>query len=224
MLYLRPFRHDQAASRPHTVYFLSGIKTQEEQISDAFARIGRLVAIRQPGLELNYLGALPITASSAEWRDEVIAQMRRASVILIRAQMGSPGVAAGAREDAVIWELRTAVEMASPKTLYLLVPSEAGEYERFRTAANCFLPQSLPQWNFTDQRDTDVAGIISFDEEWNASVHRLQVRSWSPYPLQRALRLFIRHTPALRAVSGWSLLVPAKSLALGVVYVGRAWV
>jgi hypothetical protein len=164
VLYLRAFHVD-----PSIRAAITGYTVDEEQLAAAVQPFGDLVAIGRPGESLPVPGAARRYASDAEWQDVVIAQMRSAPLVILRAGLG----------DGLLWELERAVREVPPQRLLVLVfniPSD--EYEAFRAQVKARLGMLLPaieRYGYSlvsaifdaRKRPSRVrAGFIRFTDDW----------------------------------------------------------
>ncbi|MFF7505284.1 hypothetical protein ACFZBM_38620 [Streptomyces lavendulae] len=190
VLYLRPFGLDPEMALPmpdapgglmRSPFEIPGL-TQEDFLVRQFRALGRVVAVGQPGERLPLLGAergyLPVD----NWQDTVSEMIQGAHVVMMTAAPG-PGT---------VWEFTEALRTMAPSRLVLLVYGEPAEYGAFGEAvAQGYAERSreegagvwprlpeLPAFPPPLPRtkglrwDLRLKGIISFDEDWNASFNR----------------------------------------------------
>ena len=132
VLYLRSFaddvRLDVAQSRPGmpvlSQFLVSG-RSEEEQVARAVRRLGRLVAVGDPGERLPYVGADRVYLPAGEWQAPVRDLILRARLVVL----------AVGRSKGAMWELEECLRVLPPERLVLLVPMEQEEYDEFRAAA-----------------------------------------------------------------------------------------
>jgi hypothetical protein len=132
VLYLRSFaddmRLDVAQPRPGmpvlSQFLVSG-RSEEEQVARAVRRLGRLVAVGEPGERLPYVGADRVYLPAGDWQAPV-------HDLIVRARMV---VLAVGRSEGAMWELEECLRVLPPERLVLLVPMEQPEYDEFRAAA-----------------------------------------------------------------------------------------
>ncbi|MGW0788663.1 hypothetical protein ACWD04_10505 [Streptomyces sp. NPDC002911] len=191
VLYLRPFGLDPEMALPmpdapgglmRSPFEIPGL-TQEDFLVRQFKALGRVVAVGRPGERLPLLGAergyLPVD----NWQDTVSEMIQGAHVVMMTAAPG-PGT---------VWEFTEALRTLPPIRLVLLVYGESADYAAFcdavaqgyavrsreeeagvwpRLPALPPFPPPLPRAK--GQRwDLRLKGIISFDEEWNATFNRI---------------------------------------------------
>ncbi len=189
LLYLRPFAIDPGmASRPpeapgalfRSPFELPGL-TVEQFLIRQFAPLGRVVAIGEPGERLPQLGADRGYVPVDDWQDTVSGLIRGAHAVLISAAPG-PGT---------VWEFLQALHTVPPARLVLLVYGTPADYDAFRAAAAREyavrsaadpaawppLPR-LPDFPGPPTRtkgltwDFPLKGIVTFDDDWRASLTR----------------------------------------------------
>ncbi|WP_371678734.1 hypothetical protein [Streptomyces sp. NBC_01276] len=194
VLYLRPFLLDDRMSRTpdeapgwlfRSPYELPWL-TEEHFLVRQFARLGRVVAIGQPGERLPLLGAERGYLPLDDWQGTVSELIRGAHVVALSAAPG-PGT---------LWEFTEALRTLPPTRLVLLIYSGPEVYDIFRTAAareysarsgrpTTATPApgwppmpTLPDWPGPRPRrrrireekwDLPLKGIISFDQHWGAT-------------------------------------------------------
>ncbi|MEJ2885219.1 hypothetical protein [Actinomycetospora aeridis] len=135
VLYLRPFRQDPIASTSEDVpmryfspfyleRFLITGKSQEEQLVDALAPLGPVIAVAPPGgVDEGLPGAHRLSLDpNADWRRLVEKLIRNARFVV---------VSAGQSEGAV-WETVACLRLVEPERLAILVSQDSGEYETVR--------------------------------------------------------------------------------------------
>lgn len=181
VLYLRPFKTDpsvagQAFSALLTPTLLSGMATDEEQLTEVLKPFGDLVAIGQPGESLPKPGAAKLYAPDEEWQRVVVEQMQAARLVVIRAG-NAPGV---------LWELKKAREVLKPEKLLVLVMGmNKKKYEPFRIEAEEMLGVSLPDRDRM-KKSGGAAGFFRFSEDWTPeflplNAPKLRRSSYKPF-------------------------------------------
>ncbi|WP_203996547.1 hypothetical protein [Virgisporangium aurantiacum] len=165
VLYLRPFTLDPVAGEVRVRQpFMSRGHTEEEEIVDAFAAIGPVIAIGRPGEELPPTGAARMYVSMADWQRVVLDLMARARLVVL----------GGAYGEGFLWELRHAVARVPPSALVLLIPFEPGPYEEFRRMAGPLFPRSLPDYPPLRARvQRQITGVVYFADDWTGYFLRL---------------------------------------------------
>lgn len=211
VLYLRSFGSDpsvagQVFSSMLTARLVSGMATEEEQLRDALAPFGDMVAIGQPGETLPKPGAARMYATDDEWKALVRRQMEVARLVIIRA----------ANSAGVLWELRTAAECLEPQTLLVLVLGmKKKDYAEFVEHADSVLPAPLPGLDEVRYGLGVRPGFVRFSETWETEFLRLRVpylRSSVYKPLRRQTRFTLR--PVFEAYGlDWEL-PPVSGLTL----------
>ena len=131
-LYLRSFQDDASfdaaqirPGMPALIQFLISGRSEEEQIARAVRRIGRLVAVGEPGERLPYVGADRLYLPIDGWHEPVRELITRARLVLLAV---GPG-------EGTMWELVECMRLLPPNRLVLLVPLEQDGYEVFRQDA-----------------------------------------------------------------------------------------
>jgi hypothetical protein len=184
VVYLRPFAKDeslagQVFTAVLTPRMLSGFASEEEQLAQAVAPIGPLVAIGQPGERLPKPGAVRAYATDAEWKGVVQHWLASARLIILR-----PGTTQG-----VWWEMERAISMARPERFLLfLVRATRAEYESLAGSLRDRFTLSLPPFDAI-QRGRQISGFFQFDDDWRASFLPLKAPFWrvSSYKPTRTL-------------------------------------
>ena len=188
IIYLRSFAKDESmAGQVFTALLspkvLSGFATNEEQLAQAVAPIGPLVAIGQPGERLPKPGAIRTYATEAEWKDVVTHWLSIARLVILR-----PGATGGVR-----WEMEQAFAVVPPdRVLLLLMSVNAADYESISQSVKDRFNIALPP--FADvRRWRRVSGFIEFGDDWRARFLPLRAPFWRSGAYKGMLRLF-HHT------------------------------
>ncbi|MFJ3923937.1 hypothetical protein [Streptomyces sp. NPDC090022] len=188
VLYLRPFALDPGLSAPvpepgfytRAPFELPQV-TQEEFLVRQVARLGRVIAVGQPGERLPLLGAERGYLPLDDWQNTVATLIRGAHVVMLSAAPG-PGT---------VWEFTEAVRTVPPDRLLLLVCTGPVVYDLFRDrAARAYaerrtadwppLPE-LPDWPAPGPPgkgrtwEYPLRGVISFDQAWQATFTPFEV-------------------------------------------------
>lgn len=164
VLYLRAFETDPSIlgyvfSSILTPRLMSGMVTQEEQLSEVLQPFGDLVAIGKPSETLPTPGAARLYASDAEWKKVVTNQMQTARLVLIRAGSG----------EGLLWELKQAVQVVNPKQLLILTLNmKKKHYEAFRKETDQVFEATFPKADEI-RRFGRVSGFIRFSANWKPS-------------------------------------------------------
>ncbi len=157
VLYLRAFKADPTMykkifSAVLTPNLVSGLTTEEEQLREAVAPFGDLVAIGKPGEGLPTPGAARLYASNEEWQEIVTEKMREATLVIIRAGEGS----------GLYWELTQAFNIVDPQKLLILVMGlKKQEYNSFSLQAQSIFGVAFP----TVKKMKKVV-FIRFSKDW----------------------------------------------------------
>jgi hypothetical protein len=160
VLYLRPFMLDEGRGGLFRRMITSGmnITSVEEQLADAVAPIGPLVAIGKPDEQLPTPGAVRHYFGDAIWQNVVKGWISKARVIILR-----PGMSEG-----LWWELKEAVAAMSAESLLLLVlKMKQADYLCFSQIVNDRLDIRLPNFNEVS-RWRRASGFIEFNAAWQA--------------------------------------------------------
>ncbi|MCX5197015.1 hypothetical protein OOK31_24485 [Streptomyces sp. NBC_00249] len=195
VLYLRPFVLDRSLARspddapgwwtrsPLELPWL----TEEDFLVRQFARLGRVVAIGEPGERLPLLGAERGYLPLDDWQGTVSELIEGAHVVMLSAAPG-PGT---------VWEFTEALRTVAPTRLVLLIYTGPEVYDAFRVAAaRAYGDRSgrpavaavpapgwpampeLPDWPEPGPRrkglgwEFPLRGVVSFDQHWNATFTR----------------------------------------------------
>lgn len=158
ILYLRSFRDDaatQAAVDPRSLLPLSPmrlhLRTEEEELAAAFAEVGPMVAVGQPGEPLPRLGAARFYFSDAEWKDQVAALMAASRLVLLRC----------GRSRGLAWEFIRATHSLPPEKL-LLVVGDLDDYRAFCDLAEPQLAAALRALPMQGGQLGSMRGFIAF--------------------------------------------------------------
>ena len=166
VLYLRSFQTD-----PSTTYrrLTAGWTTEEEELGSVLRPFGDMVAIGQPGERLPVPGATRMYASESEWRQVVLASMRSAPLVVIRAG-SSPGL---------LWEMGQAIRALEPERLLIFVLNiKVQEYNLFADQVRASFGLQLPAIEASsamraiiDRRESfskAKPGFVAFESDWSA--------------------------------------------------------
>ncbi len=174
VLYLRSFGMDASTMRRK---LMAGLSTEEEDLAEAVRPLGDLIAIGRPGEPLPLPGAARMYCSNDEWKDAVVARMREASLVIIRAGQG----------EGLLWECEQAFVALSANRLVMLVLNlKAADYDRFarevRDALRIPLP-SIPRFSllnaafdFRNNPSKVRPGFIVFSAGWRAEFVPLRLK------------------------------------------------
>ena len=165
VVYLRSFLDDPIASNEETQWQGGGGgvpampypgPTEEQQLAGIMNQIGPFIAIGNPSEKLTELGAARTYASSAEWKDKVLAWMLRAKLVVLRA----------GTTEGFWWEAETVAKNVKPERIVFLLPLTGTEYQAFRKRAETFLPCRLPDYPRKKRCIGSIRGILSFQSDW----------------------------------------------------------
>jgi hypothetical protein len=178
VLYLRSFKDDQARNvtynpsiRGRTGGMLGAMvsgRSEEEQIANALAPVGRMVAVGAPGERLPYAGAVRMYLPEKNWKEPVRQLMKRARLVTLTLG-SSPGT---------MWELSEAMRILPPQRLLVLVPGIRKEdYESIRKSNAQDLHRNtesarpaIPSYPFEqDRTHQHVIGVIHFSADWEST-------------------------------------------------------
>jgi hypothetical protein len=158
VVYLRSFAQDSST----VPYVLTGWvplfewASVEEQLADASAPIGPLVALGQHNESLPRLGASRVYADGAEWRDVVDRWLGEARLVILR-----PG-----RTPGVQWEIARAIERVDPtKLLILLIHVRREFYNSLSASLQAASGIQLPPYSKA-RRLRGVSAFVAFGESF----------------------------------------------------------
>jgi hypothetical protein len=163
VLYLRPFMLDEGSGGLIRRMIFGGgmwpvLFSVEEQLADAVASIGPLVAIGKPDEQLPTPGAVRHYFGDTTWQTVVQNWLSKARVIILR-----PGMSEG-----LWWELKEAVAAMPAESLLLLVlKMKRADYLCFSQLVNDRLDIRLPDFNEVS-RWRRASGFIEFNAAWQA--------------------------------------------------------
>jgi hypothetical protein len=139
-LYLRAFENDSALGKQETEFrdaisspfnahiLFNSMLTGEEQIVQALAPAGLVVAIGRPGERMPRVGALRMYAIKRPWKEVVVDLMERAQLVVL-------GVGAG---RSLAWELFEAVQRVHPHRLVIMVLEDEIQYKEFQESVDAY--------------------------------------------------------------------------------------
>jgi hypothetical protein len=142
VLYLRSFAQDVTSVKGAFALQYS-LALFEEQLHEAFAPIGPLIAVGTPGQSLPPPGAHRIYVDDDVWRAKVEALMRSASLVVIL--IGKGGVGLG-------WEIERAFASVERSRLLLLVKRGRRQYEKDRKIVERAAGLILPSYRKVNRR------------------------------------------------------------------------
>lgn len=189
VLYLRSFGNDSVLAKPEIkfidaatplnghILFSSGL-TAEEQIVQAFASAGPVVAAGRPGEKLPHVGALRMYLTDESWQEVVLDLMQRARLVVLSIGLGR----------GLLWELHQAVHNVLPHRLIILVSQSGEQYEEFQKSVEAYFDSmtskrspivrvsennsiSLPDFPSAGEwgnLDVVHSWLISFNSDWAA--------------------------------------------------------
>jgi hypothetical protein len=158
VLYLRPFNKDEITSLRPPLNLLGldmpGLVSEEEQIAAAFRRFGSLLALGRPNEEKRPLGAKRFYSDDENWRDIVLSNVHKASLVVIL--IGLTG--------GIWWEIEQIVRLGALDKVIFLVGHEQSEYDSFRLRMNSLLEHCMPELRMRGRGGpyTYIAGVIIF--------------------------------------------------------------
>ncbi|TQM84940.1 hypothetical protein FHX81_7406 [Saccharothrix saharensis] len=193
VLFLRSFVDDEgfaAQQRGRHVLDLWGTtRTEEEQLAAALAPFGRMVALGRPGDVLPPAGAPRHFSADEAWRDQVLAGLERARLVLLAA---GPG-------PSLRWEAERVVAGVPADRVVVVVCRDAAQYESFRESTGDVFPKGLPE--FRPRTSPVPAGAhaytraaVWFEPDWTPRLRHLDgrdapgsVRNWVASVFSRSL-------------------------------------
>jgi hypothetical protein len=166
VLYLRSFQTDPSTPLRQ---LMVGWTTEEDELAGVLRPFGDMVAIGQPGERLPVPGATRMYASQSEWKRVVLATMKSAPLVVIRAG-SSPGL---------LWEMGQAIRTLNPERLLILVLNiQVQEYTMFASQVRVNLGVELPIMQSSslkraaiDRRESPskaAPGFVAFSSDWSA--------------------------------------------------------
>jgi hypothetical protein len=172
VLFLRSFADDEGFARVQRGPVRDGpwaadTDTEEQQLRDAVAPFGTMVALGRPEDRLPQAGAGRHYASDEEWQAQVLAALERAALVLLACGPGRN----------LRWEVEQVVARNQPERLVLIVVRDAAQYASFREAMQDAFPEGLPPLEVegegggqpavvVDGPDTYVRDAVWFDADW----------------------------------------------------------
>ncbi|MEV0677748.1 hypothetical protein AB0I60_14610 [Actinosynnema sp. NPDC050436] len=146
-------------------------RTEEEQLAAALAPFGRMVALGQPGEPLPPPGASRAFASDEAWREQVLAGLDRARLVLLAA---GPG-------ESLRWEVEQVVAKVPAERVVLLVCRDAAQYRSFRAATGPLFPRGLPEYRSRSPllaagTHAYTRAVVRFEADWTPGVAHLDGR------------------------------------------------
>jgi hypothetical protein len=209
VLYLRSFGNDSVLAKPEMTFidavtplnghilFSSGL-TAEEQIVQALASAGPVVAAGRPGEKLPHVGALRIYLTEESWQEVVLDLMRRARLVVLSVGLGR----------GLLWELHQAVHSLPPNRLVILVSQSREEYEEFQKSLEAYFDSMTSNRNpmarvsgsnvinlpdFPTAEEWENLGVfhswlISFNSDWVAERTTLAGSGLQRNRIRKALR------------------------------------
>jgi hypothetical protein len=221
VLYFRPFDVDETVGGLFRRALRTGgispwFFSVEEQLADAVAPLGPLVAIGKPEESLPTPGAARRYLADAEWRGAVQAWLTTAQLIVLR-----PGMSQG-----LWWELEETVGARRPERLLILVlRMKRKDYLGFAGLVDERLGIRLPGFEAVS-RWRRASGFFAFDAKWCPRFLPLRFPFLRGEP-HTALRAAFNH--ALRPIfarlgADWHLspLSKVKLMAIGLGVLGLA--
>ena len=216
VLYLRSFRDDGRALMldsgwPRVQAVLGALMpgSAEEELADALAGIGPVIAIGKPGEPLPELGAARLYVGHDVWQAEVNALMQKAALVVVRVG-ASPGV---------LWEINQVLENLPRERLVLVLlggePLASQIAERLAKVLGDALPAPPRRGQFwLPPSAKHIGALVCFGP--GGVAHVVQVRGWPPAWSDIGYALMLRPSGgalrrAWREVFGVLRLVPGSS-------------
>jgi hypothetical protein len=134
-----------------------GFSDEQLTIARIFRQMGPYIGIARPGETTSWsdVGSWKLRVQAEHWKEVVSDLIQRARVIIIEA--GS--------SKGLLWELTQVTQKARPRTVLLILPRGASEYNKFREYTASIFPVPLPNARPSSR-------FVMFDDWWN------------PYPLK----------------------------------------
>ncbi|CAM1344499.1 hypothetical protein [Tenacibaculum amylolyticum] len=123
VLYLRPFDFDEddqiknIGGISHTGFEVK--KTIESQISSAFKKVGKVISISNPKLDLQVLGSTKYKANQDNWKESVEQLIRESQIVVVT--LGT--------SDSIIWEIITCLRVKEPREILFINPLFEERYD-----------------------------------------------------------------------------------------------
>jgi len=173
VLYLRSFAQDVRSLKGAFVlqYSLSSRGTFEEQLREALAPIGPLMAVGTPGESLPPPGAHRIYVHDDQWRARVERLMTSASLVIILVGKGGAGLG---------WEIERAFARVERSRLLLFVKRGRRQYEKDKKVVEGAVGLSLPPYRKLKRAPTAAMGLegancfLAFSANGGVEVLRLR--------------------------------------------------
>ncbi|MFG2287755.1 hypothetical protein ACGFOU_17055 [Streptomyces sp. NPDC048595] len=172
VLFLRSFEDDEGFARVQRGPVREGpwaadTDTEEQQLREAVAPFGTMVALGRPKDRLPQVGAGRHYSPDEGWQAQVLAALERAALVLLAC---GPG-------PNLRWEVEQVVARDQPERLVLIVVRDAVQYASFREAMQDVFPKGLPSLeaeregggrptDMVDGPDTYIKDAIWFDADW----------------------------------------------------------
>ncbi len=191
VVYLRPFRtHESFVGRIGKAFVgrigkpnpltATGVFSKEDQLAEAVAPIGPMVAIGRRGERMPTPGAVRTYASDKEWQDGVEEWLSTAGLVVLRA---------GATE-AVGGEISHAVATLTPERfLILMLRMKQRQYDAFAQRMRAEVAIELPEFNEV-RNGRKASGLFAFGDRWEPRHLPLKARFWRTSPWKPLQRLF----------------------------------
>ena len=190
VIYLRSFAADaselgQVSRALLAPEIFSGISSAEEQLEEAIAPIGQMVAIGEPGETLPDPGAIRAYARDDAWQQTVNDWLGNARLVILRA---------GATEG-LWWETVRAFEVLRPgRILILMLGFKRSQYDSFAEKMRTYLDIRLPDFDEVS-RWRRVFGFFEFGDDWEPRFLPLRApyfRAGSYKPVKRMFNHALR--------------------------------
>ncbi|WP_194236266.1 hypothetical protein [Streptomyces acidicola] len=172
VLFLRSFADDEGFARVQRGPVRDGpwaadTDTEEQQLREAVAPFGTMVALGRPKDRLPQVGAGRHYSSDEGWQAQVLAALERAALVLLACGPGRN----------LRWEVEQVVARDQPERLVLIVVRDAVQYASFREAMQDVFPKGLPSLDaegegngrpevVVDGPDTYIKDAVWFDADW----------------------------------------------------------
>ncbi|MGW1755937.1 hypothetical protein [Streptomyces mirabilis] len=119
---------------------IDSYNTREQNALDQFRRFGQIIAVGRPGERFPMPGAQRFYLPQDNWKPVVSDMMQHARLVLFLAGLHSENATA----DGTFWEFGEAVRCLPPHRVLLIVCGKAGDYRRFREAAEDYFQDIAP--------------------------------------------------------------------------------
>ncbi len=123
--------------------------TEQYMFAKELKKVGPYIAVGRPGEKLPEIGAARLYISDSEWHEKVLALIKRARLVVVRA----------GRSSGLVWEIEQLVTHLNPQQILVILPVAKKDYEPFRNWAVAVLPGGLPE-------KAPAERLLTFGNNW----------------------------------------------------------